>query len=377
MGKGNYQNVEKEKLRILQIAPIYIPIKPDLRYGGIERVVLALGKTFDEKGHSVITAAPADSNPYGKLLPTLDQSEWTKSKIQGEDHLAYEKHVAKIIDYILEEPVDVVHDHTGNFVLNSIFKERAEKHSKLRTLPIVVTPHELRRFAKIPSPDQNNITFTTLSNYQKGVFSDYVDVERVINNGVDIQSYPFQEEKENFLFSIGSIEKDKGQDLAVKVSLETGIPLKIAGNIAERDFYDLEIKRHAPHVEYVGELNDVEKKEYYQKAKASILPIRIGDCFTLTRIESLACGTPVITLNTGSAREAIDDGLTGYLIPHYKRNENKTIDLMVDAVKKIDKIDNSYCREVIGKKFTWDAIADEYIDLYKNSIEKTQKENLK
>ncbi len=360
----------KKELKILQIAPIYIPIKPNLKYGGIERVVLALGKSFGAKGHTVITAAPADSNPYGELLPTLSQSEWTKPKIEGEDPLAYEKHVQIILDYLLDENVDIVHDHTGNFVSTKLFNEHSEKHDKLKQIPFIVTPHEIRRFAKTPSPNQENILFTSLSEYQKEVFSDYVNVQEVINNGVEINTFPFQEEKENFLFSIGSIEKDKGQDLAVKVSLETGIPLKIAGNISEKDFYDLEIKRHAPHVEYVGELNDQEKKEFYKKAKASILPIRIGDCFTLTRIESLACGTPVITLDTGSAKEAVDHKITGYVVPHYKRNEDKTVELMANAVKNIDEIDNLCCRKVVEQKFTWDKVADKYIQLYKGFIDK-------
>jgi glycosyltransferase involved in cell wall biosynthesis len=368
--KKNTTYSEEKKLKILQIAPIYIPIKPDLKYGGIERVVLALGKSFNAKGHTAITAAPADSNPYGQLLPTLSQSEWTKPKIEGEDPLAYEKHVQIILDYLLNEEVDVVHDHTGNFVLTKLFNEHSEKHDKLKQIPFIVTPHELRRFAKIPSPNQKNILFTSLSEYQKGVFSDYVNVQEVINNGVEIDAYPYQKEKENFLFSIGSIEKDKGQDLAVKVSLETGIPLKVAGNIAEKDFYDLEIKRHSPQIEYVGELNDQEKKEFYKKAKASILPIRIGDCFTLTRIESLACGTPVITLDTGSAKEAIDHEATGYVIPHYEEDEDKTVEFMSDAARNIDKISNSYCREVAEQRFTWDKVTDKYIQLYKGFIDK-------
>ena len=361
-------NSHGRKLKILQIAPVFIPIIPDLKYGGIERVVLALGKSFDKKGHEVVTAAPADSRPYGKLLPTLKQSEWTKPKIEGDDPFAYEKHVAIIIDYLLNENVDVVHDHTGNFVLNQVFRESVEKHPLLRTIPIIVTPHELKRFAKISPPAQKNIIFTTLSDYQKQVFSDYVDVSHVVTNGVEVSSYPFQREKENFLFSIGSIEKDKGQDLAVRVSLESGIPLKIAGNIASKSFYDLEIKPYAPHVEYVGELNDVEKVDFYKRARASILPIRIGDCFTLTRIESLVCGTPVITLDTGSAREAIDSGSTGYVVPYDSGDESSVVRNMASCVRNLDKIDNSFCRKVVENRFDWDTIADKYLDIYCSRI---------
>ncbi|MBU3923951.1 MAG: glycosyltransferase [Nanoarchaeota archaeon] len=357
----------REKLKILQVAPIHIPVTPDIKYGGIERVVLALSKSFHRKGHDVITAAPADSNPYGKLFPTLEQSEWSKPRIQGNDPKAYEKHVSMILDYISNNDVDVVHDHTGNFVLTPLFEKALKGCDKLNHIPFIVTPHELRRFAKVSPIKRDNIVFTSLSEYQKNVFSKYVDVQQVINNGVEISAYPYEGNSGDYVFSLGSIERDKGQDLAVKVALMAGVKLKIGGNIADRTFYDLEIAGN-PDVEYVGELNDVQKVHYYSGAMFSILPIRIGDCFTLTRIESLACGTPVITLDTGSASEAVKNGETGYVIPYDKKDEDCAIRLMADAIKKVGEINRLGCRQAVEKDFTWNKIADQYVDLYRDSI---------
>ncbi|MCK4553015.1 glycosyltransferase [Candidatus Pacearchaeota archaeon] len=359
------RKLDSQKLKIMQIAPIYIPITPTLKYGGIERVVLSLGKAFLEKGHNVITAAPADSEPYGELLPTLSVSEWTKPRINGESPFAYENHVNKIIDYLLENEVDIIHDHTGNFVLTENFKRALLKSNNLRRTPIVVTPHELKRFAKMSPPDADNIIFTALSEYQKSVFSDYVPVVKSINNGVFVRDYLFNEKKDPFLFSLGSIERDKGQDLAVKAALEAGFQLKIGGPIAERDFYDLEIKPFLGQIEYIGELNDEEKKGFFSRATASILPIRIGDCFTLTRIESLACGTPVVTLNTGSAKEAIEDGRTGYVVDYNEEDENKCVEGLVSSLKHIGLIDPYECRKVVEEKFDWPLIAEEYLELYR------------
>lgn len=354
-------------MKILQITPIYIPLRPDLKYGGIERVVLALGRTFSEAGHNVINAAPADSVPYGELLPTLKQSEWTRPKIHQNPN-AYDDHINKIIDFLESEQVDVIHDHTGNFVLSGSFAKRKSYINGLKEIPIVVTPHELKRFKKSPLPKQDNIFFTALSEYQKNVFSEFVPVQRVIHNGVFIEEYPFKADKERYLFSLGSIERDKGQDLAVKAALETGIPIKVGGKIEEQDFYDLEVRLAGGNkVEYIGELNDEQKKEFYVNALAFLAPIRIGDCFSLTRIESLACGTPVVTLNAGSAREAIKHKETGYVVPYDPENENQVVEEMANCISSIKDIDPRRCRLEAETRFDWRKISEEYLDFY-NSI---------
>ena len=355
-------------MKIMQIAPIYLPLKPDLKYGGIERVVLSLGKSFVQLGHEVITAAPADSKPYGKLLSTLPQSEWTRPRIQ-ENPDAYEEHVEKIIDYLENEEIDIIHDHTGNFVLSEAFSKRRKKSKILQDTPIVVTPHELRRFKKLPIPNQNNIIFTALSEYQKEVFSEFVDVSKVIHNGVFVEKYPFQKAKKGYLFSLGSIERDKGQDLAIEVALQTKIPLRIGGNIADRSFYESEIKpRLGDKIKYVGELNDQEKKKDFKYALAFLAPIRIGDCFSLTRIEALACGTPVITLDTGSAKEAITHEETGYLVRYDSKNENGIIKEMVNYVSLIGNINSSRCRKEAEERFDWKKISREYLNFYENIL---------
>ncbi len=362
-------------MKILKIAPIYIPLNPDLKYGGIERVVLALSRCFSEKGHEVLIAAPADSDlsnneehDYGAILPTLDKSEWSKPRLAPSDPDAYETHVEITIEHIEKNRPDIIHDHTGNFVLSNSFRERAQDSKVLQETPIVTTPHEFQRFKKLRPPKQKNIHFTALSEYQKNVFSRYVDVEEVINNGVFIEEFPFQGIKQNFMFSLGSVEEDKGQDLATRVAFESGLALKIAGPIPNQRFYDLEIRPFTKRgfIDYIGPLDDKTKKGLYSNAMVSISPIRIGDCFSLVRVEPLACGTPVVTLDTGSAREAVIEGLTGYLIPYENLDDDLAVNRMVEAIKKIQggEINPADCRKDVVKRFNWRDISDKYISLY-------------
>lgn len=355
--------------KILQIAPIALPLRADIKYGGIERVVLALAKVFSQKGHTVLTAATADSQLSGRLLPTIPHGAWSPYGTEVSSQ-TYEKHIEKTLEYIFDERPDIVHDHTGNFVLSEAFKKASESQQFLREVLIVVTPHELKRFRQEELPPGTfNIHFTALSEYQKSVFQRFIPIERVIHNGVFMDDFSVSLHPGKYLFSLGSIEYDKGQDLAVQVALATGLPLKIGGRIAEMAFYNTEIKPYlSKQIEYIGELNDQQKNGYYQNSLAFLAPIRIGDCFTLVRIESLAAGIPVITLDTGSAKEAIVPGQTGYLIPYEKLEETKVIDALVKACRSVNTISRAGCRAEAKQRFDWETVGQRYLQFYEEII---------
>jgi glycosyltransferase involved in cell wall biosynthesis len=85
----------------------------------------------------------------------------------------------------------------------------------------------------------------------------------------------------------------------------------------------------------------------------------LEDTFPTVNLESLACGTPVITFNTGGSPEAIDDN-TGMVVS--KRN----INAMYEAVKKIcngpDLSKN--CIERANRLYNKNDRFNEYLDLY-------------
>ncbi|MFH1073357.1 MAG: hypothetical protein V1743_08060, partial [Nanoarchaeota archaeon] len=58
-------------MNILQISTPFLPVREDLHYGGTERVVYAIDKMLQQRGHQTSVAAPATSKPAGKLLPTI------------------------------------------------------------------------------------------------------------------------------------------------------------------------------------------------------------------------------------------------------------------------------------------------------------------
>ncbi len=61
-----------KKLRIAQIAPLWITIPP-LKYGGIERIVAMLCDGLTAKGHEVTLFAAPGSTAKGKLISVFEK----------------------------------------------------------------------------------------------------------------------------------------------------------------------------------------------------------------------------------------------------------------------------------------------------------------
>lgn len=87
------------------------------------------------------------------------------------------------------------------------------------------------------------------------------------------------------------------------------------------------------------------------------------DNFPTTNLEALACGTPVITYDTGGSPEAIDDK-TGYIIPRGEVNQ------LYEAIKKVKEgnIKREDCRQRAEKFYNKEDRFREYIDLYKSLL---------
>ena len=79
-------------------------------------------------------------------------------------------------------------------------------------------------------------------------------------------------------------------------------------------------------------------------------------------IESMACGTPVISYNRGAASELIRSGKNGFLVKNRKE--------MVKAITRINTIRRKDCRTYIEEKFSPKATASKHIAIYQKEMTK-------
>ena len=103
-----------------------------------------------------------------------------------------------------------------------------------------------------------------------------------------------------------------------------------------------------------------ELAEYYSSADVFVNPT-YADSFPTVNMEALACGTPVITYNTGGSPEIIDE-LSGYVV------EQGDIPNLVAAIEIVYKKGKEFyiaaCRERVVKHFDKNDCFERYINLY-------------
>jgi glycosyltransferase involved in cell wall biosynthesis len=103
-----------------------------------------------------------------------------------------------------------------------------------------------------------------------------------------------------------------------------------------------------------------EKVYLYQNARAVIFPSAMGEPFGLIVPEAGSCGSAVIGSRDGAIPETIEEGVTGFICD--------TVEQMIEAVKKTDAISPQACRKRAEQKFSRQAMAENYIKLYRRML---------
>jgi glycosyltransferase involved in cell wall biosynthesis len=101
----------------------------------------------------------------------------------------------------------------------------------------------------------------------------------------------------------------KRLEVAIEACRRVSVPLTIVGTGPE------EVRLRAlagPDVQFLGWQSDEQIRALYRSSAATLLPGT--EDFGIVPVESQACGTPVVALNDGGARETVSDGSTGVLV---------------------------------------------------------------
>ncbi len=347
-------------MRIALVAPLYETVPPT-GYGGTERVVAALADELVARGHDVTLFAASGSRTAARLEPMAPAPlRTTMTKVELEQ-LAPHLHLRMLQEvYHRQAEFDLIHSHVDVWTLPFIDVDAIT--------PTLLTMHGRLDIDLVQQivPRYPHVDFVSISDDQRRPLRHQpVRWAGTCYNGLQLEPYLQKPlEAGSYLAFVGRITAEKRPDRAIEIANAVGLPLKIAAKIDPMDvaYWTQEIKPllTRPDIEFVGEINEAEKPEFYAGALATLFPIDWPEPFGLVMVESLAAGTPVIAMGHGSVPEILTHGTSGFICD--------SVADMIAATGRAAELDPRRCR-LEARRFTASAMADQYEALYRRSVD--------
>jgi glycosyltransferase involved in cell wall biosynthesis len=222
--------------------------------------------------------------------------------------------------------------------------------------------------------------FLTVSEYSARTLSVPRCKTHVIYGGADPRRFfPGSEPRHGALF-VGRLTPHKGVDRLLR-ALPPGEALVVAGSTGhdrtepERHYAQHLIRLAADRdVRFVGSVADNDLPALYRRARVLVLPsvhdtcygrhVAISELLSLTVIEAMASGTPVVCSRIGGVPEVVRDGETGYLVePGNLGQLRERLELLLSDASLARRL-GSNARQWVLERFTWRRCAERCLRAY-------------
>ena len=326
---------------------------PPKGYGGHERLVYMFAKEYARLGHQVHLLVTKGSEVEGCTVHGYGIEGFPPKKINA--LLAIPK--ACWFLWKNRNNFDLIHNFGRLAYLLPVFGHRIRK---IMTYGRVVDKNNILRVNKLPN---KNLIFTAPSDWCVST-GNVSGIWYRVYNAIDFFKYTLVNTVPDDapLIFLSRLERLKGAHEAIKIAIETGNKLILAGNISllpeEREYFRTEIEPFidGDRIQYVGTLDDEGKNKYLGISKAMLFPARTEEAFGMVMVEAMACGTPVIAYGNAAIPEIIEHGITGFIAKDY--------DSMKELISSINKFDRSLVRENAQNSFDVRKIAQQYLNLH-------------
>ena len=167
------------------------------------------------------------------------------------------------------------------------------------------------------------------------------------------------------LVHLGRLSREKSPHLAVATGValhRRGIPfqLDVYGDGPHREELE-DIARDAP-VTFHGHVSDRHELSRLVSDADIALAVCPGETFGLAVLESLACGTPVVTADVGGARELVDEASGAWAEPEPEALADAVLRL---AARPAEDLRTAARRR--AEQFTWDRAVTAMLELHRQA----------
>ena len=339
-------------MRIAQIAPLAEAVPPKL-YGGTERVVSWLTEQLVAEGHDVTLFASGDSETSAKLVPCVPQGlRLSGIRCHIASHIVMLEQVRRRADQF-----DIIHFHV-DLLQHALFQNMAHK--------CVTTLH-----GRLDLPDYHPIyrafphmPLVSISDNQRTPMPPNVNWLTTVHHGLPASVCPFNPRGGDYLAFLGRIAPEKRPDRAIEIAKRAGVPLRIAAKVdpADREYFEETIEPLLDHplIEFIGEIDEREKRDFLGHAMALLFPIDWPEPFGLVMIEAMSAGTPVLAWRRGSVPEIIVDGVSGVIVD--------SMEEAVAGVSRVRSLSRALVRREFEARFTVARMTQGYLEAYERLL---------
>lgn len=274
---------------IVLVGPARFAASPPFA-GGLESFVATLATGLRRRGHRVVVVAGVRRAGSGTSRRCDIADDATDARRDG---IALRDAVADVVRTL---DVGVVHNSSFSPEVLDLIGSVPRFETTLHTPPEpdMVAALRERSAAVLSTPSQVN------ADAWSGALARHIDV---VANGVDRTVFRPAARREPYLAWIGRIVPEKGLHLALDTAALLETPLRFAGPIHDRRYFDEWIRpRASSGVRYEGHLDPLGLATLLGGATATLVTPLWPEPFGLTVIESLACGTPVAAVANGALR---------------------------------------------------------------------------
>lgn len=297
-------------LRLAIIAAARFPIRQPFA-GGLEAHTWTLARELRRRGHDVALFAGAGSDPALGVrelsLSRLTISEAARADVSMSPQPWLAEHHAYLeLMLSLAEPrvdgFDIVHNNSLHYL--PVAMAGALPGPMVTTLHTPPTPW---LESAIQAPTRCPVTFVAVSQHTADAWRHVVPRSLVVRNGIDVDWWR-PGPGGGPLVWFGRLVPEKGAALAAQSARLAGWPLRLAGPIGDRDYFDERVRPLlGGGVEYVGHLSHPELVDLVGDASATLVTPCWDEPYGLVVAESLACGTPVCGFARGALPQLVTD----------------------------------------------------------------------
>jgi glycosyltransferase involved in cell wall biosynthesis len=365
------------------------------KVGGLETIAYTTAKMLHESGKYNVSIITSDYANTGKRKEVIDGMNVYRLPIMFMlsnspiNPLWY----FMMKDILKAEKTEILHTHSPV----PFMADLAVFVAKMSKIPVVSTYHSgsMKKGSLIYDPiiyiyenyflrkmfKMADVVVTVHQAFMLKNYPEFKNKTKFIPTGVDLNRFKYSEiNRETKIVSfIGRVElssKWKGIDqliLAMKM-VKDKVPdakLMIVGGGDALDYYKkISIENEVESlVELVGPKFGDDLVDIYKKSRVIVLPSTSdSEAFSVTLVESMASGRPIIGTNIGGTPQVIKNGQNGILV------EPKDSKALADSIVKV-LADYDYSKKLgdngytIAKNFSWETQTLKYDQIFSGLLE--------